>query len=171
MPTPRQLPGNQNEPLAETSDLYALALEFRPIGVVRSCYTGRFGVPRQPRLVTAAEARLELLPEFAREEAFAGLEGFSHVWLIFVFHDCPGAGWSPTVRPPRLGGRRKVGVFASRSPYRPNPIGISAVRLIGLERRPGGPRSSTSSRMSPTRTRFRMRVRALRRKLPARHGR
>jgi len=109
--------------------------EFRPIGIVRSCYTGRFGIPRQPRLVTAAEARLELFPEFGRAEAFADLEGFSHIWLIFVFHDC--VGWSPTVRPPRLGGKRKVGVFASRSPYRPNPIGISAVELIGFDRHMG----------------------------------
>lgn len=115
-----------------------MALEFQPIGIIRSCYTGKFGIPRQPRLVTAAEAVLELLPPFAREEAFSGLEGFSHLWLVFVFHDCIGAGWKPTVRPPRLGGRRKVGVFASRSPYRPNPIGISAVELIGMERRADG---------------------------------
>jgi tRNA-Thr(GGU) m(6)t(6)A37 methyltransferase TsaA len=105
---------------------------FRPIGILRSCYTDKFGVPRQPGLVTAAEARLELFPAFAREEAFKGIEGFSHVWLIFVFHECIADGWRPTVRPPRLGGRRKVGVFASRSPHRPNPIGISAVELLGL---------------------------------------
>lgn len=107
---------------------------FKPIGIIRSCYSGKFGIPRQPRLVTAAESRLELLPEFAREEAFAGLQGFSHLWLIFVFHDCVGAGWKPTVRPPRLGGRRKVGVFASRAPFRPNPIGISAVENLGVDR-------------------------------------
>jgi tRNA-Thr(GGU) m(6)t(6)A37 methyltransferase TsaA len=115
-----------------------LVLTFQPIGLIRSCYRGRFGIPRQPRLVTAAEARLEMLPEYTREEAFSGLEGFSHVWLVFVFHECLGAGWKPTVRPPRLGGRRKVGVFASRSPYRPNPIGISAVELLGLDRSRGG---------------------------------
>jgi tRNA-Thr(GGU) m(6)t(6)A37 methyltransferase TsaA len=107
---------------------------FAPIGRLRSCYSERFGIPRQPRLVPAAEASLELFPEYAREEAFNGLEGFSHLWLIFVFHACLDEGWRPTVRPPRLGGRRKVGVFASRSPYRPNPIGISAVELLGLER-------------------------------------
>lgn len=111
---------------------------FEPIGIIRSCYSGKFGIPRQPRLVTAAESQLELFPEFAREEAFAGLEGFSHLWLVFVFHDCVGAGWKPTVRPPRLGGRRKVGVFASRAPFRPNPIGISAVENRGTERRGGG---------------------------------
>jgi tRNA-Thr(GGU) m(6)t(6)A37 methyltransferase TsaA len=106
-----------------------------PIGIVRSPFTDKFGIPRQPRLVEAAEAGLEMLPPYDREEAFAGLDGFSHVWLVFVFHDdCLDAGWRPTVRPPRLGGREKIGVFASRAPYRPNPIGLSAVRHHGLER-------------------------------------
>jgi tRNA-Thr(GGU) m(6)t(6)A37 methyltransferase TsaA len=114
----------------------SMRLEFQPIGICRSPYTDKFGIPRQPRLVEAAEASIELLPPYNREEAFAGLDGFSHVWLIFVFHDdCLEAGWRPQVRPPRLGGRGKVGVFASRSPYRPNPIGISAVAQHGLTRR------------------------------------
>lgn len=115
-----------------------MAFEFANIGICRSPYTDKFGIPRQPRLVAAAEARIELLPPYDREEAFAGLEGFSHVWLLFVFHDdCLDAGWRPQVRPPRLGGRNKVGVFASRSPFRPNPIGISAVAQHGLEREGG----------------------------------
>ncbi|MBK1694943.1 tRNA (N6-threonylcarbamoyladenosine(37)-N6)-methyltransferase TrmO [Chromatium weissei] len=110
-------------------------MTFHPIGIIRSPYTDKFGIPRQPNLVTAAEARLELLPAFAREEAFKGLDGFSHVWLLFVFHaDCLDAGWKPTVRPPRLGGRQTVGVFASRAPYRPNSIGLSAVEQLGLIR-------------------------------------
>jgi len=110
------------------------AFPFDPIGIIRSPFTGKFGIPRQPRLVDAAEARLLLLPPYDQEAAFNGLDGFSHVWLIFVFHaDCVDAGWRPTVRPPRLGGRQKVGVFASRAPYRPNPIGLSAVAHQGLE--------------------------------------
>jgi tRNA-Thr(GGU) m(6)t(6)A37 methyltransferase TsaA len=121
--------------LAKPSTDPTVAFSFKPIGIVRSCYGGKFGIPRQPRLVTAAQSRLELFPEFARQEAFAGLDGFSHLWLIFVFHDCVGSGWNPTVRPPRLGGRRKVGVFASRAPYRPNAIGISAVDNLGTERK------------------------------------
>jgi len=108
---------------------------FDPIGFIRSPYGDKFGIPRQPGLVTAAEARLELLPPYARAECFKGLEGFSHLWLLFVFHDdCLEAGWKPTVRPPRLGGRTSVGVFASRAPYRPNPIGLSAVEHRGLVR-------------------------------------
>ena len=112
---------------------------FEPIGHIRSPYTDKFGIPRQPGLVSAAEARLELRPPYAREEAFKALDGFSHVWILFVFHqDCLEAGWSPTVRPPRLGGRASVGVFASRAPYRPNPIGLSAVEQLGLIRDEGG---------------------------------
>lgn len=112
--------------------------QFVPIGIIHSPFTDKFGIPRQPRLAPAASGWLELLPPCDREEAFTGLAGFSHVWLIFVFHaDCVDAGWRPMVRPPRLGGREKVGVFASRAPYRPNPIGLSALPWHGLERRNG----------------------------------
>ena len=105
---------------------------FAPIATARTPFTDKFGIPRQPRLVDAP-GRILLHPPYDRAEAFAGLEGFSHVWLLWVCHaDCLTAGWKPTVRPPRLGGRRTVGVFASRAPYRPNPIGLSAVAQHGL---------------------------------------
>ena len=116
-----------------------MRLGFEPIGRIQSPYSDKFGIPRQPGLVPSAEARLVLAPAYAREEAFKGIDGFSHVWLIFLFHDdCPQAGWRPTVRPPRLGGRERMGVFASRAPYRPNCIGLSAVEHQGLERGPEG---------------------------------
>lgn len=116
-----------------------MELRFTPIGILRSPFPDRFGIPRQPGLVTAAESRVVLLPPYDREEAFKGIEGFSHIWLLFVFHDdCMEAGWRPTVRPPRLGGRERVGVFASRAPYRPNCIGLSALEHQGLERGPEG---------------------------------
>lgn len=117
-----------------------MQFRFEPIAILHSPYTDKFGIPRQSGLVTAAEATLEFLPPYARDEALIGIEGFSHLWLVFVFHDdCLDAGWRPTVRPPRLGGRERVGVFATRAPYRPNPIGISAVRLLGVDRGPAGP--------------------------------
>jgi tRNA-Thr(GGU) m(6)t(6)A37 methyltransferase TsaA len=110
---------------------------FEPVGILHSCFKEKFGIPRQPGLVPEARAVLELLPPYNREEAVRGLEGFSHVWLTFVFHARLGEPWSPTVRPPRLGGNRRVGVFASRSPLRPNPIGLSAVALERIEAAPG----------------------------------
>ena len=108
------------------------SFEFSPIGVIHSCFKQKFGIPRQPGLVTGAQATLELLPPYDCAEAIVELEGFSHLWIVFVFHQAMRDDWSPTVRPPRLGGNRRVGVFASRSPFRPNPIGLSAVRLDGI---------------------------------------
>lgn len=108
-----------------------------PIGIVRSCFPEKFGVPQQPRLVPAATAELELLGPYARAEAVRGLAEFSHLWVLFLFHHNLGDGWHPTVRPPRLGGRKRVGVFASRSPFRPNPIGLSAVELLEVRTGPG----------------------------------
>ena len=107
---------------------------FEPIGVIRSCFREKFGIPRQPGLVSEARATLELLPPYNSPEAVRGLKGFSHLWLIFVFHEIPAGRWQPTVRPPRLGGHQRLGVFATRSPFRPNPIGLSAVRLERIER-------------------------------------
>ncbi len=106
---------------------------FAPIGVIRSCFGEKFGIPRQPGLVPAARATLELLPPYNQPATVRELAGFSHLWLIFVFHGIPWGQWQPTVRPPRLGGNRRLGVFASRSPFRPNPIGLSAVRLEQVE--------------------------------------
>jgi tRNA (adenine37-N6)-methyltransferase len=109
------------------------AYTFEPIGRIHSCFKEKFGIPRQAGLVPGACAELEILPPYCRDEAFRGLERFSHVWILFVFHQCSQTHWKATVRPPRLGGNRHIGVFASRSGFRPNPIGQSAVELVGLE--------------------------------------
>lgn len=106
---------------------------FEPIGVIRSCFKEKFGIPRQPGLVSEAMATLEITPAFCRMEAFRRLEDFSHIWILFVFHRTIHQGWKPTVRPPRLGGNARVGVFASRSGFRPNAIGQSAVELLAVE--------------------------------------
>ena len=108
--------------------------EFTVIAHIRTDYPEKFGVPRQAGLVTGAPARIIFEKEYRRPEAVRGLEGFSHIWLLWVFSESlhPGS-WSPTVRPPRLGGNKRVGVFASRSPNRPNPIGLSAVKLIAVD--------------------------------------
>lgn len=103
------------------------------IGVIHSCYSEKFAIPRQPGLVSAQTATLELLPPYNRPEAVKGLDGFSHIWVSFIFHGVPEGKWSPTVRPPRLGGNERVGVFASRSTHRPNPLGLSVVELAGIE--------------------------------------
>lgn len=110
---------------------------FQPIGTIQSCFTEKFGIPRQPGLVPEAPATLEIVPPFDKAEAFRGLDAFSHVWLLFVFHRCLPHPWKATVRPPRLGGNRRVGVFASRSGFRPNAIGQSPVKLLGIEREKG----------------------------------
>jgi tRNA-Thr(GGU) m(6)t(6)A37 methyltransferase TsaA len=99
------------------------------IGVIRSCFTEKFGIPRQPGMVKSALATLELIPPFNREEMVRGLEDFSHIWVHFVFHETVGEGWKNTVRPPWLGGKKRVGVFACRSPHRPNHLGLSVVKL------------------------------------------
>ena len=107
--------------------------EFKPIGVIRSCYSEKFGIPRQPGLVRSATATLELLSPYDAVEALRGLERFSHVWILFLFHQSARDDWKATVRPPRLGGNERVGVFASRSNFRPNPIGLSVVELLAVE--------------------------------------
>jgi tRNA-Thr(GGU) m(6)t(6)A37 methyltransferase TsaA len=110
---------------------------FTPIGTIHSPFKEKFGIPRQPGLMPSAEARLELLPPYDRDEALRGLEAFSHLWIIFVLHGIEREEWRPTVRPPRLGGNERVGVFATRSTHRPNPIGLSVVELTGIVRESG----------------------------------
>lgn len=113
------------------------ALTLTPIAITRSCFKDKFGVPRQPGLTRHAHAELIIQPPFDREDAFRGLESASHIWLTFQFHEAVRAEWRPVVRPPRLGGNKKIGVFASRSPFRPNSLGLSVVRYQGLMRKRG----------------------------------
>lgn len=114
-----------------SSDCSSIVLT--PIGLVRSCWPEKFGIPKQPGLVEAATGTIELYPPYDREEMFRGLEEFSHIWVLFLFHETIAEGWKPTVRPPRLGGQKRVGVFASRSPHRPNHLGMSVVRLQAVQ--------------------------------------
>ena len=109
-----------------------------PIAHIETLYKTKFGVPRQAGLV-AAPARVVFEPEYRVPEAVRGLEEFDYVWLIWQFHLAEREGWSPTVRPPRLGGNKRVGVFATRSPFRPNPIGLSSVRLLKVTFENDGP--------------------------------
>lgn len=96
-------------------------------------YKEKFGIPRQSGLVKS-RGRIVFQPEYRNDEALRGLSEYSHIWLIWCFSEAMRDEWSPTVRPPRLGGNKRVGVFATRSPYRPNPIGLSSVRLLGIEK-------------------------------------
>ncbi|WP_447928028.1 tRNA (N6-threonylcarbamoyladenosine(37)-N6)-methyltransferase TrmO [Vreelandella sp. EE27] len=106
------------------------------VGRIASDYPDKFGIPRQPGLAPAARASLELQAPYNDPLAVRGLETFSHLWLSFVFHQSP-TRWTPLVRPPRLGGNQKVGVFASRSTHRPNRLGLSLVKLVGIELKNG----------------------------------
>ena len=109
------------------------------IAWIRSDFRTKFGVPRQSGLVEALRAEIVFEPEFRNPDALRGIEGFSHLWLVWQFSATVREDWSPTVRPPRLGGNVRMGVFATRSPFRPNPIGLSCVRLEGVEQRAEGP--------------------------------
>lgn len=112
----------------------------RAIARLYSDFPSKFGIPRQSGLVDSLKASVVFEPEYRFPEALRGLEGYSHLWLIWQFSQTAGQGWSPTVRPPRLGGNTRMGVFASRSPFRPNPIGLSCVRLEGIDlHTPDGP--------------------------------
>lgn len=116
-------------------------MSFKWIGLIHSPYKEKFAVPRQAGLAPSARAELEILPPYDDINAFSGLEAFSHLWLIFIFHKNTESikenNWSPTVRPPRLGGNKRMGVFATRSPSRPNPIGLSLVEFHGIKQREG----------------------------------
>jgi tRNA-Thr(GGU) m(6)t(6)A37 methyltransferase TsaA len=112
-------------------------LPLRPVARVRSGFPAKFGIPRQSGLVPELRARVVFEPEFRNADALRGIEGFSHLWLIWQFSEAVRDTWSPTVRPPRLGGNARMGVFATRSPFRPNPIGLSCVKLEGLGQEEG----------------------------------
>ncbi|WP_115717974.1 tRNA (N6-threonylcarbamoyladenosine(37)-N6)-methyltransferase TrmO [Gallaecimonas mangrovi] len=112
------------------------AFTFAAIGYIKSPYAEKFAVPRQPGLVPSARAQLVLDAPY-RGEALRGIEAFSHLWLSFVFHQHLDRDWQPLVRPPRLGGNAKTGVFASRSTFRPNPLGLSVVKLLDVDAKTG----------------------------------
>ncbi len=105
----------------------------KPIAYIRTDFPEKFGIPRQSGLVPGLCGRVVFLPAYRNPDALRGLEGYSHVWLLWEFSEAKRDTWSPTVRPPRLGGNRRMGVFATRSPFRPNPIGLSCVRLLAIE--------------------------------------
>ena len=115
------------------------AYTLTPIAHIRSEFREKFGIPRQSGLVDALRAQVVFTPPFRNADALRGLEDYSHLWLIWQFSQVVAAGadgenWSPTVRPPRLGGNVRMGVFATRSPYRPNALGLSCVRLVACSR-------------------------------------
>lgn len=107
--------------------------EILTIAHIVSPYGSKFGIPRQSGLAEEVRAKIVFEPEFASPDAVRGLEDFSHIWLIWCFSESVQSKWSPTVRPPRLGGNTRMGVFATRSPFRPNPIGLSCVKLESVE--------------------------------------
>lgn len=103
------------------------------IARIRTDFSSKFGIPRQSGLVASLRGRIIFEPEYRNIDALRGLEGFSHIWLIWQFSEARRATWSPTVRPPRLGGDKRMGVFATRSPFRPNGLGLSSVQLLHIE--------------------------------------
>ncbi len=109
-------------------------MEIKPIARIRTDFKEKFGIPRQSGRVNSLTAKIVFEPEYRNPDALRGIDGFSHLWLIFDFSLSHSDKFSPTVRPPRLGGNERVGVFASRSPFRPNSLGLSSVKLIGIEK-------------------------------------
>ncbi len=108
-----------------------------PIAFIRTEFPAKFGIPRQAGLAEELRGKIVFEPVYRVDEALRGLEGFSHIWLIWGFSENRDRGWTPTVRPPRLGGNARLGVFATRSPFRPNGLGLSCVRLLGLQKEEG----------------------------------
>lgn len=106
---------------------------FKIIARIRTDFPEKFGIPRQSGLVEQLEGTIVFEPEYRKSEALRGLDGFSHIWLLWKFSEAVREDWQPTVRPPRLGGNTRMGVFATRSPFRPNPIGLSCVKLEKIE--------------------------------------
>ena len=113
-----------------------MTIEVQPIGIIKTPYKEKFGIPRQPGLVTSAVGYVEFNPEFADENYIKGIEQFSHLWLLFQFHQNADKPKKALVRPPRLGGNEKMGVFATRSTFRPNNIGMSLVKLESVQFNP-----------------------------------
>ena len=109
-----------------------------PIARMRSDFPTKFGIPRQSGLVSELHSTIVFEPEFRNPDTLRGIEGYSHLWLIWQFSEAVRSNWSPTVRPPRLGGNTRMGVFATRSPFRPNSLGLSSVRLLGVEQTKDG---------------------------------
>ena len=107
----------------------------KTIARIRSDFPTKFGIPRQAGIVSELESLIVFETEYRNDEALRGIEDFSHLWLIWQFSENVREDWSPTVRPPRLGGNTRLGVFATRSPFRPNALGLSCVKLLGIERR------------------------------------
>ena len=108
--------------------------EMKIIARIYTDFDEKFGIPRQSGIVEASRGRIVFEPEYRNEDALIGIEGYSHLWLVWKFSRSVRQEWSPTVRPPRLGGNKRMGVFATRSPFRPNPIGLSSVRLLEVRR-------------------------------------
>lgn len=108
-------------------------MEIKPIATIQTDFKDKFGIPRQSGRVPSLCGRIVFLPEYRNPDVLRGIEGFSHLWLIFDFSKAHREEWSATVRPPRLGGNQRIGVFASRSPFRPNPLGLSSVKLVRVE--------------------------------------
>jgi tRNA-Thr(GGU) m(6)t(6)A37 methyltransferase TsaA len=111
-------------------------ITIRPIAHMRSDFPTKFGIPRQSGLVQELHSTIVFEPEYRNPDTLRGMEGFSHLWLIWQFSEAVRDNWSPTVRPPRLGGNVRMGVFATRSPFRPNNLGLSCVKLLGIEETP-----------------------------------